>query len=179
MTEQKNKNSASSKDKSARENEERLNNLQMEISDKNEEISSLRARESQNEEYSSRLARKLDRIMAENHNRTQKELRKLLKFDLIIILFIVIKKIFVTLVYLVLLLFFYKINISGDRMQLLEEKNRLGMENTSLRRQLDDLNARIKTFEFSMQNQYGPPIMTNGEQVRFLFRKKLDLKPKK
>ena len=54
-------------------------------------------------------------------------------------------------------------------MQLLEEKNRLGMENTSLRRQLDDLNARIKTFEFSMQNQYGPPIMTNGEQVRFLF----------
>ena len=64
---------------------------------------------------------------------------------------------------------FYKINTSGDRMQLLEEKNRLGMENTSLRRQLDDLNARIKTFEFSMQNQYGPPIMTNGEQVRFLF----------
>ena len=55
-------------------------------------------------------------------------------------------------------------------MQLLEEKNRLGMENTSLRRQLDDLNARIKTFEFSMQNQYGPPIMTNGEQVRFLFQ---------
>ena len=98
MTEQKNKNSASSKDKSARENEERLNNLQMEISDKNEEISSLRARESQNEEYSSRLARKLDRIMAENHNRTQKELRKLLEFNSIIILFIVLKKSFVTLV---------------------------------------------------------------------------------
>ena len=53
-------------------------------------------------------------------------------------------------------------------MQLLEEKNRLGMENTSLRRQLDDLNARMKNFEFSMQNQYGPPIMTNGEQVRIL-----------
>ena len=91
MTEQKNKNSASSKDKSARENEERLNNLQMEISDKNEEISSLRARESQNEEYSSRLARKLDRIMAENHNRTQKELRKLLEFYFIIILLNVVE----------------------------------------------------------------------------------------
>lgn len=175
MTEQKNKNSASSKDKSARENEERLNNLQMEISDKNEEISSLRARESQNEEYSSRLARKLDRIMAENHNRTQKELRKLLEFEIKLHLFIVIKNTFFTLVskfdnrFLCFNIIFYKINTSGDRMQLLEEKNRLGMENTSLRRQLDDLNARIKTFEFSMQNQYGPPIMTNGEQVRFLF----------
>ena len=81
MTEQKNKSSSSSKDKSARENEERLNNLQMEVSDKNEEISSLRARESQNEEYSSRLARKLDRIMAENHNRTQKELSMLQEYS--------------------------------------------------------------------------------------------------
>ena len=68
---------STSKDKTNREVEERLRQFQNQLEDKNEEISSLRARESSNEEYSSRLARKLDRIMAENHNRTQKELSKL------------------------------------------------------------------------------------------------------
>ena len=76
INEQKQQNSKnSSKDKTNREFEERLHHMQIDVADKNEEISSLRSRESSNEEYSSRLARKLDRIMAENHNRTQKELR--------------------------------------------------------------------------------------------------------
>jgi hypothetical protein len=65
-----------SKDASNRELEDKIHQLQLESTDKREEVLSLRAREKSNEEYSSRLARKLDRIMAENHNRTQKELSK-------------------------------------------------------------------------------------------------------
>ena len=52
-------------------------------------------------------------------------------------------------------------------MSMLEEKNRLTVENTTLRRQLEEMRGRI---EYSMQNSYVPPIMTNGEQVSLIFR---------
>ena len=51
-------------------------------------------------------------------------------------------------------------------MSMLEEKNRLTVENTTLRRQLEEMRGRI---EYSMQNSYVPPIMTNGEQVSVFF----------
>ena len=55
--------------------EEELRNLKLQLEEKNEEIISLRQREISNEDYSSRLARKLDRLMVENQNRAQKDLR--------------------------------------------------------------------------------------------------------
>ena len=56
--------------------EEEVRNLKLQLEEKNEEIISLRQREIQNEDYSSRLARKLDRLMVENQNKAQKDLRK-------------------------------------------------------------------------------------------------------
>ena len=50
--------------------------MKFNVEEKNEEIILLRQRESSNEEYSSRLARKLDRLMVENQSRAQKDLRK-------------------------------------------------------------------------------------------------------
>ena len=42
-----------------------------------------------------------------------------------------------------------------------------------------NMSGKFKTiYTNSMQNQYGPPIMTNGEQVRFLFQK-LDFETQK
>ena len=58
--------------------EEEVRNLKLQLEEKNEEIISLRQREIQNEDYSSRLARKLDRLMVENQNKAQKDLRMLL-----------------------------------------------------------------------------------------------------
>ena len=76
------------------------------LEEKNEEIISWRQRETANEDYTSRLARKLDRLMVENQNRAQKDLR--------------------------------------ERMNLLDDKNRLSVENANLKRQLEELGARLK-----------------------------------
>ncbi|CAG5094309.1 Oidioi.mRNA.OKI2018_I69.XSR.g13440.t5.cds [Oikopleura dioica] len=97
--------SINANEKNVREMADRIHALQMDMAEKNEEINSLRSREKSTEEYSARLARKLDRLMVENHQRTQKELR--------------------------------------DRMSLLEEKNRLAVENSQLRRQIEELSNRI------------------------------------
>lgn len=97
--------SINTSEKNAREMQDRIHSIQMDLSEKNEEVNSLRSREKSTEEYSARLARKLDRLMVENHQRTQKELR--------------------------------------DRMNLLEEKNRLAVENSTLRRQVDELSSRM------------------------------------
>jgi regulator of replication initiation timing len=52
-------------------------------------------------------------------------------------------------------------------MNLLEEKNRLTMENGTLRRQLEELGSRMKEFEYGIQDKhYIPPIMPNGQQVK-------------
>ena len=82
-----------------------------------------------NLDYTSRLARKLDRLMVENQNRAQKDLR--------------------------------------ERMNLLDDKNRLSVENANLKRQLEELGARLKVDQFH-QNANHIPII-NGEPVRFLF----------
>ncbi len=68
--------SITANEKNVREMADRIHALQMDMAEKNEEINSLRSREKSTEEYSARLARKLDRLMVENHQRTQKELRK-------------------------------------------------------------------------------------------------------
>ena len=52
-------------------------------------------------------------------------------------------------------------------MNLLEEKNRLAVENTTLRHQLDEIGNRMKKFDYGCQNTYVPPIMPNGDQVLF------------
>ena len=103
---------------------DRIHALQMDAAEKNEEINSLRSREKSTEEYSARLARKLDRLMVENHQRTQKELR--------------------------------------DRMSLLEEKNRLAVENSQLRRQSEELSNRL-IVENSFQ---AIPNLPGGYQVQ-------------
>ena len=130
--------------------EEEVRNLKLQLEEKNEEIISLRQREIQNEDYSSRLARKLDRLMVENQNKAQKDLRKLsiradfgapVRWSLIPL----------------------KIQFLGDRMSLLEEKNRLNVENSNLKRQLDELSSRIK-IDFHSNSNFIPP-MLNGEQV--------------
>ena len=82
-----------------------------------------------NLDYTSRLARKLDRLMVENQNRAQKDLR--------------------------------------ERMNLLDDKNRLSVENANLKRQLEELGARLKVDQFH-QNANHIPII-NGEPVRFSF----------
>lgn len=48
-------------------------------------------------------------------------------------------------------------------MSLLEEKNRLNVENSNLKRQLDELSSRIK-IDFHSNSNFIPP-MLNGEQV--------------
>ena len=74
------------------------------------------------------MARKLDRLMVENQNRAQKDLR--------------------------------------ERMNLLDDKNRLSVENANLKRQLEELGARLKVDQFH-QNANHIPII-NGEPVRIL-----------
>ncbi|CBY23303.1 unnamed protein product [Oikopleura dioica] len=116
--------SITANEKNVREMADRIHALQMDMAEKNEEINSLRSREKSTEEYSARLARKLDRLMVENHQRTQKELR--------------------------------------DRMSLLEEKNRLAVENSQLRRQSEELSNRLMV-ENSFQ---AIPNLPGGYQVR-------------
>ena len=95
------------------------------LEEKNEEIISWRQRETANEDYTSRLARKLDRLMVENQNRAQKDLR--------------------------------------ERMNLLDDKNRLSVENGNLKRQLEELGARLKVDQFHPNPNHIPII--NGEPV--------------
>ena len=86
--------------------QDEIRNMKLLLEEKNEEIISWRQRETANEDYTSRLARKLDRLMVENQNRAQKDLR--------------------------------------ERMNLLDDKNRLSVENANLKRQLEELGARLK-----------------------------------
>ena len=86
--------------------QDEIRNIKLLLEEKNEEIISWRQRETANEDYTSRLARKLDRLMVENQNRAQKDLR--------------------------------------ERMNLLDDKNRLSVENGNLKRQLEELGARLK-----------------------------------
>ena len=50
----------------------------------------------------------------------------------------------------------FKNVLPGDRMSLLEEKNRLAVENTTLRRQMEEVGNRINPYI---------PHLSNGEQV--------------
>ena len=54
-----------------------------------------------------------------------------------------------------------------ERMNLLDDKNRLSVENANLKRQLEELGARLKVDQFH-QNANHIPII-NGEPVRFFF----------
>ena len=101
--------------------------MKLMLEEKNEEIISWRQRETANEDYTSRLARKLDRLMVENQNRAQKDLR--------------------------------------ERMNLLDDKNRLSVENGNLKRQLEELGARLKVDQFHPNPNHIPII--NGEPVSF------------